>query len=862
MDEKQNFIKNIFIHHSFFWWILLVALVPLIVMSYFSIQIAETSLRKEVLTNLSTIADNKKNNIESYIQKSKMDAALLAKNPFILDATIEIETALKKGDLNNPTYLKAIQKLRTYANGLKMQAGYTDIMLLSSSGQFLFSLTEPGLIGRNDTVGPYKDSTLMKTFNNAATLLETQISDFENVSTQPYLQAYIAVPIYNQGSLIGILILEISNQAIAKVVNDTAGLGKTGETLIGKMKGNHIIPEVPLRFSSISDFMNNPIALDQKMLDSFRKASRGGKGEGFFIDYRNKQVIGVWRYLPSQGWGMLVKIDDNEAFSPVEILKHNVIILCIFSFIFAISTAYLVGTRLQRSENELTATLAKLQTARDQALEADRTKSNFLANMSHELRTPLNAIIGYSEMLQEEARDMELESFIQDLNRINGAGKHLLGLINDILDISKIESGKMQIYLEEANMQTILEDVINIATPLINSKNNKLEIKYNGNISLIYTDVTKLRQCLFNLLSNASKFTSDGIITLSIKRVIKDGVKYIQFSVSDTGIGMTPEQLTRLFKAFSQADASTTRKYGGTGLGLFITQTFCKMLKGDISVTSEANKGTTFTIILPDIRAPEPEIITEEKTQIKPGNLLIIDDDAHIYNFIKESLVQTGYELQHATNSEEGLALARQYLPQVIILDVIMPGTDGWAMLGILKSDPELRQIPVIMLTVLADKDTGYALGATEFLIKPVQANLLIETLERYLSLDQPANILAVEDDELARTLIIRALSKTPWKITECVNGFDALDKLQHTIPQAILLDLMMPGMDGFEVIKAIRNNEKWRSIPVIVITAKDLTAEDKERLNGGVALIIRKGAYKKEELLTIIQQTIEKGKS
>jgi len=492
--------------------------------------------------------------------------------------------------------------------------------------------------------------------------------------------------------------------------------------------------------------------------------------------------------------------------------------------------------------------------ARDAAESANRTKSTFLANMSHELRTPMNAIIGYSEMLIEEAEDQELDDLTPDLHKIRAAGKHLLSLINDVLDLSKIEAGKMTVYLEEFKVAEMIDDVVSTIQPLVEKNNNTLIVKVAPDCGSIHADLTKVRQALFNLLSNSSKFTEKGSITVTVVRhQTKEGER-ISFAVSDTGIGMTQEQLGKLFQAFTQADATTTRKYGGTGLGLIISRKFCQMMGGDILVDSTYGEGTTFTIDLPvNVIEVKIEEISPLPAKVTSGNdrqlVVVIDDDEDAGIILKRNLEQSGYEVMVANNGAEGIKLVKTYHPLAVTLDVMMPGMDGWSVLTALKSDPETSHIPVIMVTMLQDRSLGFSLGASEFLTKPVSQDKLRAILNRFGG-PSTEYTLVVEDDPSNRQLICRMLEKENIRYIEAGNGNQALEQISKEIPALVLLDLMMPVMDGFQFVSLLRQNPKFAHIPVVVITAKDLTAEERQRLTGSVSQIIQKGAVDREKLL------------
>ncbi len=503
----------------------------------------------------------------------------------------------------------------------------------------------------------------------------------------------------------------------------------------------------------------------------------------------------------------------------------------------------------------------ELVAARDQALEASKAKSSFLANMSHELRTPLNAIIGYSELIEEECIDLGQEEFIPDLKKIQAAAKHQLSLINDILDLSKIEAGKMEVFVETIDIPRMIQDVVSTIVPLIEKNGNTLEVNAPEDLGMMRADLTKVRQILFNLLSNASKFTKEGIVSLDVARTEDKSGNWITFSVTDTGIGMTPEQLAKLFKDFSQADSSTTRKYGGTGLGLSISKRFSEMMGGDISATSEADKGSTFTVKLPAIvEKPEPA----PREEIKPlpqlegaSTVLVIDDEATVRELMQRFLVKEGFRVEVASSGDEGLKRAKELRPDMITLDVMMPNMDGWAVLSALKSDAELSQIPVIMLTIVSDKSMGYALGASEYLTKPIDRDKLVGILRKYQCEKAICEILVVEDDDATREMIARTLEKEGWTVDQAENGRIALDRVSIAQPGLILLDLMMPEMDGFEFVEALRKNANWRTIPIVVVTAMDLGEKERKMLNGQVEGILQKGAYTQEDLFTEVRTLV-----
>jgi hypothetical protein len=502
--------------------------------------------------------------------------------------------------------------------------------------------------------------------------------------------------------------------------------------------------------------------------------------------------------------------------------------------------------------------------ARDAAEDANRAKSDFLAKMSHELRTPMNAIIGYSEMLEEEAEDLEQQDFVPDLQKIQAAGRHLLALINDILDLSKIEAGKMDLFLEHFDVAQVIQEVSATIEPLARKNGNTLVIECADDVGSMYSDLVKLRQGLFNLLSNACKFTKEGTVRLAVVRRSEPKGDRLSFSVGDSGIGLSEEEIGRIFEAFGQADTSTTRKFGGTGLGLTITKRFSEMLGGGISVESEKGVGSTFTIELP-AEAPETPVradaARDEDSETIAGPdqgslLLVIDDDASARDLLSRTLAKEGFRVATASNGDDGLRLARELQPVAVTLDVMMPGLDGWAVLSRLKADPETAQIPVVMCTILRDEAMAFSLGASDFITKPVDRERLVGLLGHFRGGDANG-ALVIEDDPDSRDVLVRLLAREGWKVRSAENGAAGLERVAESTPDLILLDLMMPVMDGFEFLSELRSHAEWRKLPVIVVSAKELTPEEKQFLEDATQRVVTKGADSGQSLLGAIGKAV-----
>ncbi|MFZ1326425.1 MAG: response regulator [Candidatus Contendobacter sp.] len=520
-------------------------------------------------------------------------------------------------------------------------------------------------------------------------------------------------------------------------------------------------------------------------------------------------------------------------------------------------------------------TTVELEIARDAAEAANRAKSTFIANMSHELRTPLTAVLGYCELIEEDLQEPGQESILADLQKINANARHLLGLINDVLDLSKIEAQKMDVHAIEFTLGSMLAELEAATGSLITKNNNTLTLTADAPDTLMVTDDLKIKQILLNLISNAAKFTTAGTITVHAAPIEEEGTPHTRFTVQDTGIGMSQEQLANLFKRFAQADETTTRKYGGTGLGLALTRALSKMLGGRIEVTSVEGQGTTFTVTIPTRyekkvvhaemgNAVMPAEKSEDAHQIKrqPPSVLVVDDDPAARELLIRHLEREGFPVTIATSGDEALKAIQANKPLAVLLDVMMPGLDGWHVLRAIRENPATQAIPVIMQTVLDDKNFAYTLGATGYLRKPVRRNDLADALQDLAISSAGQQVLIVDDDQAANERLMEMLHRDGWNCRMALNGIEALRALAEDRPDLVLVDLLMPEMDGYAFIREVRNNPAFDALPLVVMTAEDVQSGKVRSLANATSGIVQKGSMPLADLVADLRRFAEQAKT
>jgi signal transduction histidine kinase/DNA-binding response OmpR family regulator len=517
----------------------------------------------------------------------------------------------------------------------------------------------------------------------------------------------------------------------------------------------------------------------------------------------------------------------------------------------------------EKSRDDAEQERKEAELARAEAVKANEVKSEFLAKMSHELRTPLNAIIGLSEMMHEDALEFDDEDYVEPLDRVLRAAKHLLNLINDILDISKIEAGKMELHKENFNLTLVLEDVLSSIKPLSDKKSIPLKGDFDG-LGDLFNDQTRLKQILLNLMSNAVKFTDEGVVTLSAQT----DESRLQIAVTDSGIGMNEEQCASLFQDFVQVDSSSVRKHQGTGLGLAISRKFARMMGGDILVTSEEGKGSVFTLSIPLVH--DDTVVEDEPVEkrligseegAKINKILVVDDDPDMHTLLARYLSDDRFDLSFTKDGKEALEMAAELKPDLITLDIRMPGMDGWDTLAALKDNPDLRPIPVVMISVDDDRKKGIALGADAYLVKPINETAITRVADKLKLKNkiEASEILLVSPNEEDAAIFVSVFNQHGWTTSQAFDCNEALISLSSGLPDIVVIDFMMAQEDAFALLGEMERQANWSDVYVLAMTSHNLDDATKALLDQRIDRIMLKDEITKDVVINQIQRLLRR---
>jgi signal transduction histidine kinase/CheY-like chemotaxis protein len=688
-------------------------------------------------------------------------------------------------------------RVRPFLNYFIQQSGYQDLFIISPDGRLLFSISGNYSIGTNFMTEENRASVIGRAFDRSKTLLETEISDFEIDPDTGLPKAFIAAPMFDQGVIVGVLMIQLSNQELYSVVNELIGLGDTGETMVGARFGEQVVITTPLRNRPDAAFN---LTFDFAQGDVITQAVRGIRGQGTTTDYRGQSVIAVWRFLPSLQWGMVVKQDLSEAFAPIAtqrtittaVIMVTLVSVFIAALVVARSLSYPIirvteavrsiaggnlqvrvqipntsgdeletlATGLNEMANQLSSLVGSLEDriqertasleqqtfalieAREKAEQANRSKSVFLANMSHELRTPLNAILGFAQIME---RDPHLNVRQRDhLGIVSRSGEHLLGLINDVLEMSKIEAGQTTLTETAFDLREMLRGIEEMFRVRAAGKKLQLLFEIEDNLPrYVRTDDGKLRQIIINLLGNAIKFTEEGGVVL---RARQREDQHLEFEISDTGQGISSIEMDKLFKPFVQTE-SGVKSQEGTGLGLAISRQFVQMMGGDIRVSSTVGQGTTFAFDINADQATAADLSTKEQQRrvigVSPDDprdyrILVVDDKRENRQLMVERLSHVGLAVREAANGEEAIQVWEAWEPQLIWMDMRMPVMDGYEATRRIRGTVKGQSTVIIALTASAfehEQAIVLSVGCDDFVRKPARESVIMEKMVEHLGI-------------------------------------------------------------------------------------------------------------------------------
>jgi len=855
---------------------LLVALIPIFIIGIYTFYSVSNILREHELYKQSEKVKQLKKGIETFLATAQKDLIFLSKS-YALQQYLEFPNSPESTrQAIEQEFLRFSQNRQIYYQICYLNELGEEIVRIDSDGVNSWKVAKSQF--QNKQNRHYFTETMRLTGHQIlVSTPENQVSGQLEIPQKPMIRYAINV-YYPDGRKAGIVITHLPTHKFLQVLGTTLLVNPAGYYL------HHPLPEkiwgspLKTRYSLWQDYPT----LAPTILS---------KTEGSLT---TEQYALTFQRIPishSESWTLIAIQSTLEIFSNVTSFRITFSLVLIMTLLITLFGSFLINRKIARpleelmeivkqvpidekitqldelgllkaGFNSLLKTIKAAETTLQQThqeIEATHwAKIRFLANMGHELRTPLSAIIGYSEMLQEEMFEQGAWEVGEDIAKIHSAGKHLLRVVNDILDISKIEAGKMGIYLETFYLPNMINDIVEIAQTILTKSNKTLEVHYPTDLGEMHADLTKVRQILLNLLSNTAKLTKPkDLVSLAVSR---QGEDWVIFKIRNHDHEIDAEQQKHLIEIFTQVNTSSPLKYGEMELGLAVTKHFVQMMGGNISLAN--HQGYLFTVQLPTkVMVPENiSKVTPIMQTLEEGSvILVIDDDHTVLSILQKYLSTLGYQVEVIDNGEEGLRIARNLLPDVIILDVMMPKMDGWEVLTHLKADSQLARIPVIILSMIEDKSIGYSLGATDYLVKPITREQLTTILEKYhFSKDEMKQLIMVIDDDLTTLdMIARMLRKAGWRVCKAENARVAFDYLQKRSPNLILSDLHMPEMDSFEFITKL--HKTYPSIPIIIITVDDLNSEEQLHLKEHyqVASILQKGAFTRDELIETVNKLL-----